>query len=107
MKLKVLVKFQDIKNKSIYNVGDVIDVSVEERAMSLIDRGLCEAESVEEKAKGIEINGVSYELPLVKEALKAIEKGVPGNAGEKAVNSKIAELTDKEIELIVDLLKQD
>lgn len=105
MKLKVVVKFQDIKNKSIYNVGDVIDVSIDERAKSLIDRGLCEeSESI---AKGIEINGVSYELPLVKEALKAIEKGVPGNAGEKAVNSKIAELTDKEIELIVDLLKQD
>lgn len=105
MKLKVLVKFQDIKNKSIYNVGDVIDVSIDERAESLVKRGLCEeSESI---AKGIEINGVSYELPLVKEALKAIEKGVPGNAGEKAVNSKIAELTDKEIELIVDLLKQD
>jgi thiamine phosphate synthase YjbQ (UPF0047 family) len=105
MKLKVLVKFQDINNKSIYNVDDVIDVPSNERAESLVKRGLCEV-PVEEKSKTIKINDVDYELDLVKEALKSIEKGVPGNAGEKAVNSKIAELTDEEIQAIVEFLQK-
>jgi len=105
MKLKVLVKFQDINNKSIYNVDDVIEVPNVERANSLIKRGLCE-ESVEEKSKTIAINEVDYELDLVKEALKSIEKGVPGNAGEKAINAKIAELTDEELQEIVEFLQK-
>lgn len=105
MKLKVLVKFQDINNKSIYNVDDVIEVPNVERANSLIKRGLCE-ESVEAKSKTFTINEVDYELDLVKEALKSIEKGVPGNAGEKAISAKIAELTDEELQAIVEFLQK-
>lgn len=111
MKLKVLVKFQDIKKpKTVYEPGEVIELSDKDRGERLIDRGLCEA--YEEKDEGgndpktVLFNEVEYELKTVKEALKAIDQGVANNAGVDAVTKKLTELTEEQSKAVAEILSK-
>lgn len=115
MKLKVSTIFQDIKTNVIYNVGDIIEISDDERAESLIKRNLCVVYD-EKDAKGeifdipdnkvVHINDVSYELKEVKKALKSIDMAVAGNATADTVTDKLSELSDEQSKAVIEILSK-
>lgn len=103
MKLKVLVKFQDIKTGKIYNPDTVIDITDADRADSLVKRTLC-ANYDADDAKKVTFNDKEFDLKEVKDALKSIDVAVAGNAGVDAVLKKIAELTDDQVDALSKIL---
>jgi len=107
MKLKVLKRFQDIKNGSIYEVDQVIELENGKRADSLVQRGLCEVEAdADEDPVMVTFLDVDYEIATVKEALTSIKKGVAGNAGINGVSKRIAELTEEETQALFEALTE-
>lgn len=106
MKLRVLVKFQDIKKPDkIYKPGDVVEITDNDRAESLISRKLCEAvDGDDDNANGVVFNEKEFELKAVKEALKTIDAAVANNAGVAAVTKKLAELTVEQVQALSEIL---
>ena len=107
MKLKVLVKFQDINTRKIYSPDDVIEISNEDRSAKLVERKLCAVEvEGEPDAKKVLFNNVEYDLKVAKEALKSIGQAVANNAGVDAVVKKLTELTEEQSQAIAEFLSE-
>lgn len=104
MKLKVLVKFQDIKTGKVYNPDTVISITDTDRADNLVKRRLCIVYDADSAEKTVIFNENQFDLKTVKDALKSIDIPVAANAGVDAVTKKISELTNEQSKALAEIL---
>ncbi|MGM9785851.1 MAG: hypothetical protein ACI3ZS_03350 [Candidatus Cryptobacteroides sp.] len=83
MKLKVLVEFRDKNDhKTMYKVGQIIEVADHKRAANLVSRDICDFvdEPVQKPAKGKTTTQSANDKVSKKETVKDPAEGAAGDA---------------------------
>ena len=122
VKLKALKPFRDITDKSVVNVGDVLETQDVKRANNLISRGLATVAQIEvaedaDKANGVDggkapagtpgkvaFRGAEYDPQVIKDAMVAVDIPVAPNAGEKGIANRITQLTEDQANALAEKL---
>lgn len=125
VKLKALKPFRDITDKSVVNVGDVLETQDVKRANNLISRGLATVAQIEvaedaDKANGVDggeggkapagtpgkvaFRGAEYDPQVIKDAMVAVEIPVAPNAGEKGIANRLTQLTEDQANALAEKL---